>query len=195
MLYLYTRKLSSPAIQQAVIKRGMTPDSQSVFLSFVAEYRSFHPSIHPCLHPSCRQVSDQSSQGYFLHLHPSAEEEQGMMTDNTGSRRIPTHTPHTCAAYSVPTRLLLGFQMSRICMLGTRRMCMQMQTMLIVIKGHLPLRVSPFSSSSSFCLLLLTSLSVTPCLSFFSCCPFHSTFPIPYNFLTADFSVIILCFY
>lgn len=88
---LYTRKWSS-AFLQALIKRGMTPGSQSVFLSFVAVYRPFHPSIHPCLHPSHRQVSDQSSKGYFLHLHPSAMKEQGMMTDNNGSRRIPTHT-------------------------------------------------------------------------------------------------------
>lgn len=117
--------------------------------------------MHPSLHPSQRQVSDWNSQGYFLHLHPSAGKKQGMMTDNRGSRRIHTRVH----AYSVPTRLLVGFAMSCICILGSRRMHMQMLPVLIVIKGHLPLQVFIFPSSS-LPLFLSAYLSLAPRHSF-----------------------------
>ena len=133
-------------------------------------YQSVHPSVNPCLpplHPSQRQVSDWSGRGYFLRPHPSAGQEQGMMTDNTGSRRTHTHSPtHT---YSAPTRLLVGFAVSCICILGSRRMHMQMPTMLIVIKGHLSLRFffSLLFPRSLFCLSspLYLSLSLLVCFS------------------------------
>lgn len=83
------------------------------------------------------------------------------MTDNMGSRRIHTRVH----AYSVPTRLSVGFAMSCICILGSRRMHMQMPTMLIVIKGHLPLPVF-VSPSSPLPLFLFTYLSLAPRHSF-----------------------------
>lgn len=84
-----------------------------------------------------------------------------MMTDNMGSRRIHTRVH----AYSVPTRLLVGFELSCICILGSRRMHMQMPTVLIVIKGHLLLHVFifPFSSLPLF---LFANLSLAPRHSF-----------------------------
>lgn len=126
-----------------------------------------HPSIWPSLHPSITKTGVRLEQSgrCFLRRHPSAGKEQGMMADNPGVKEN-THTrqKHThTQAYSVPTRLLVGFAESCICILGSRRMCMQMQTMLIVIKGHLPLRssrlltCSPVSLSSPLYLALLVS--------------------------------------
>lgn len=60
----------------------------------------------------------------------------------------------------MPTRLLVGFAVSCICILGSRRMHMQMPTMLIVIKGHLPLRLLPPPHSLSFFLSLPLYLSL-----------------------------------
>ena len=154
-------------------------------------YQSVHPSVNPCLpplHPSQRQVSDWSGRGYFLRPHPSAGQEQGMMTDNTGSRRTHTHSPtHT---YSAPTRLLVGFAVSCICILGSRRMHMQMPTMLIVIKGHLSLRFffSLLFPRSLFCLSspLYLSLSLLVCfsLSLSLSLSFWPSLPVLYNLVT-----------
>lgn len=65
------------------------------------------------------------------------------------------HTHTHVASYNV---LQLGFATSCNCILGSRGMHMQMPTMLIVIKGHLPLRVFP--SSSLFIFFISHSLSV-----------------------------------
>jgi len=153
---------------------------------------SIHPSIHPSLHPLPRQVSNWSSQGFSSISTPLLRKNKGWWQITRGQGE-PTHSPSHMYAYSVPTRLLVGFAMSCICILGSRRMLMQMQTVLIIIKGHLPLRVFP-SSSWSFHHFLLTSLSLAPCQSFFPCCLSHSTFPILYNLQTADFGVIIVLF-
>lgn len=157
----------------------MTPVIYSVPPSHVTVYQFVHPSVNlslpPSIHPSHRQASDWSSQGYFLHLHPSAGKEQEMKTDNTRAKEY-THARVHAHTYSVPTRLLVGFATSCICILGSRRMHMQMQTMLIVIKGHLlpPLHSLFFS--------LVTSLSLTPCLSLaLTASPNHASTHLPHT--------------
>lgn len=133
---------------------------------------SIRQPVPPSIHPSQRQVSDWSGQGYFLLLHPSAGKEQGMMTDNTGVKEN-THTHKHTHAYSAPTRLLVGFAVGCISILGSRRMHMQMQTMLIVIKGHLPLLSRSLSS-------LLSSLSLASCQCFApTASPSHPSPSIP----------------
>lgn len=133
----------------------------------MAVYQSIHPSVNLSLPLSIHHrdtCQTEAVRGTSFHLQLSDGKEQGMMTDNMGSRRIHSHTHrHTRRdAYSMPTRLLAGFAMSCICILGSRRMHMQMPTMLIVIKGHLPRRVSASSSllffSSPLYLVLLVSL-------------------------------------
>lgn len=170
----------------------------SVPPSRVAVYQSIHPSVNVSLPPSIHhrdRCQTEAVRGTSFHLQLSAGKEQGMMTDNMGSRRIHPHTHtrrHTRrGAYSMPTRLLAGFAMSFICILGSRRMHMQMPTMLIVIKGHLPLRVSASSSllffSSPLYLVLLVSLSLWLSL------PVNLPHPLLFsNSSAADFSVFLV---
>lgn len=161
----------------------MTPAINSVPPSRVTVYQSVNPSLPLSIHHADR-CQTEAVRGTSSISTPLLGRTKGrwQLTRGQGEfTQTHTHPPsHThMHAYSVPTRLLVGFGMSCICILGSRRMHMQMKTMLIVIKGHLLLHVSPFSLSlrlPSLHLFIFRFLSV-----FFSCCLSQSTFPILYT--------------
>lgn len=123
---------------------------------------SNRPSIRqsgpPSLHPSFGQVSDWSGHGAT-----SCKYSPLMVDSAVGQGETHTHTQ----AFSASTRLLVGFTESCICILASRRMHMQMATMLIVIKGHLRrhssrLLTCSHSPSTLFCSLSPSSSSLAP---------------------------------